>query len=45
VPARSEWRVDLEDHGVSRHKSVDMLPRGYVRRADPFNEHAVVAFL
>jgi site-specific recombinase XerD len=29
---------------VSRHKSVDTL-RGYVRRADMFNEHAGAAFL
>ena len=29
---------------VSRHKSVDTL-RGYVRRADLFNEHAGASFL
>jgi hypothetical protein len=29
---------------VSRHRSVETL-RGYVRRADLFNEHAGAAFL
>jgi hypothetical protein len=29
---------------VSLHRSVD-TPRGYVRRADLFNEHARAAFL
>jgi hypothetical protein len=34
-----EWRIDLQDDGRNRHKSMDTL-RSYVRDAELFRDHA-----